>query len=347
MTDLHIELSFLDYGNDSFDKKLKKITSHQGSVYIWDDVHPWFTHANGITMLKNIRGATNNKLFLVCRGNHGLEKNYLNFEVIEFSHTAIDFMKWHEFFSQEYVAEPNNSKGTFLFLTGKPLGYHRVGLLYKIWKNNLIDQCRYSFFGNTDEFKESCAAYIDFLDQELFFRQVDNQSPDSVVVQHTGPLSIHYLGIPYDRTLYQNTQFSVVSETYSWQGPPYHTTEKIWRAILNCHPFMLAGQPGLVDFLESLGFDCYRSYLKKDYEKQCGEWNHHDNDNLITNINQWLHASDDMWDNIKKVALSNQKNFFAYLQKNKDIFKKLQSSIEKTNNNDVTKSLKNPWKIEN
>ena len=340
MTDLHIELSFLDYGNHNFDKKLERIISHKGAVYVWDDVHPWLAHENGIDMLNKIRQSTTKQLFLVCRGNHGLPKNYLGFEIIEFSHTSIDFMKFHDFFSQKYLFAPNHSRGTFLFLTGKPVGLHRVGLLYKLWKNGLIDRCKYSFFGNTDEFRETCMPFVDTEDQKLFFSEVQNNSPDSKEVEHTGPLSIHYLGIPYCTSLYENTQFSVVSETHGWRGPPYHITEKTWRAILNCHPFLLAGQPGMINYLEALGFDCYRSFLKNDYLDHGGEWNHLDNTNLIKNIISWLSFNDTKWSAVKEIASKNQNFFFSYLEKNKNICKKLLSSIETAGPTNVSQGLK-------
>ena len=340
MTDLHIELKFSDHGNDSFDKKLKKIMSHRGSVYIWDDLHPWLTHHNGIQMLENIRRSTTNTLFLVCRGNHGLPKKYLGFELIEFPHTAIDLVKLHNHFSQKYLTKPNHSRDTFLFLTGKPLGHHRVGTLYSIWKNGLMHRCRYSFFGNTNEFREACYHFIDIGDQKRFFAEVKNQSPDSIEVEHTGPMSIHYSGIPYQTCLYEHTQFSVVSETHGWRGPPYHVTEKTWRAILNCHPFILAGQPGMVNYLESLGFDCYRSYLRNDYLDHGGEWNHLDNHNLIKNIISWLSSNDTTWSAVKEIALKNQKFFFSYLEKNKNTCKKLLNSIETTGLPNVSHTLK-------
>jgi len=230
-------------------------------------------------------------------------------------------------FFQKYLDKPTNHKGTFLFLTGKPIGYHRVGLLYKIWKNALIDHCYYSFFGNTDEFREACYPFIDIADRQRFFAEIKNQSPDSIEVEHTGPVSIHYLGIPYQTFLYEYTQFSVVSETHGWRGPPYNVTEKTWRAILNCHPFILAGQPGMVDYLESMGFNCYRSFLKIDYLYDSNEWTHDDNQQLIANINHWLGMTEEEWTELQKIAIKNQSIFFTYLQKNKDVFEKILTTI--------------------
>jgi hypothetical protein len=337
MLALHIRLIFSEYETDSFYQKIQQIQSHVGDIYIWDDLHPWFTHINGITMLKHVRSSTNNKLYLVCRGNGGLPADYLGFDVIDFNWPIIYFMKLHDVFLQKYLTNSGNNRGTFLFLTGKPLGYHRVGLLYKIWKHNLIGKCQYSFFGNTDEFRDSCSQYIDIEDRQAFFYEVKNQSPDSIAVQHTGYQSIHYFGIPYDTSLYEQTQFSVVTETHVWRGPPYHLTEKLWRTILNCHPFLLAGQPGMVDYLESMGFDCYRSFLEKDYLSLSNEWTHEDNEQLIANINHWLGMTEEEWTELQKIAIKNQSIFFTYFQKNKDIFEKILTTI-----NDV-KIKNNIW----
>ena len=171
MKSSHLRLFFSDYGTDSFKQKIQQIGSHRGDVYIWDDVHPWLSHINGITMLETIRSSTENKLYLVCRGNSGLPADYLGFEVIDFNWPIIDFMKLHDIFFQKYLMNPENNRDNFLFLTGKPLGYHRVGLLYKIWKHNLIEKCQYSFFGNNNEFRDSCSQYIDIEDRQAFFNE--------------------------------------------------------------------------------------------------------------------------------------------------------------------------------
>jgi hypothetical protein len=151
MSALHLRLLFSDHGTDSFKQKIHQIESHQGEVYIWEDGHPWLTHTNSVSMLETIRKATIFKLYLIVSGNMGLPKHYYGFEVIEISY-IVTLMMQHNYYNQKYLKLPSCSKGFFSFLTGKPLGYHRVGLLYKIWKHGLIGNCQYSFFGNTDEF---------------------------------------------------------------------------------------------------------------------------------------------------------------------------------------------------
>lgn len=330
MSNLHIRLCFSDHGTESFEKKLHRIISHRGDVYVWDDGHPWFTHPNGIDMLKKIRHNTSNKLYLVAEGNQGLPKNYLGFETIDFCFFAVSsFYDYHlGNQNQKWKTKQISTMGKFLFLTGKPIGHHRVGLLYKIWKNGLIASCKYSFFGNTNEFREACTPFIDTEDQQLFFSEIQNNSPDSIKVAHTGLKSIHYVGIPYDKSLYEQTQFSVVSETHSWRGPPYHVTEKTWRAIMNCHPFLLAGQPGMIDLLESIGFDCYQSYLKKDYDKVSDQWGTQHNDNLIENIQHWISMTKQEWSQIAEVAVANQKLLFKYFEENRQIYQNLLSKIQ-------------------
>jgi hypothetical protein len=327
MSNLHLQIFFSDHATECFQQKLVKIKSHQGDVYVWNDGHPWITHPKGIEMLRLIRGATTSNLYLVLSGNCGMPNYYLGFKIIECSY-IVCFMKKHKIFNQKYCNETKNQKGTFLFLTGKPRGYHRTGLLYKIWKNNLLQNCRYSFFGNTDEFKKESEKYIDNDDQKLFFETVKNQSPDQIEVQRTGPMSVHYLGIPYDMSLYEQTQFSVVSETYDWKGPPYHITEKTWRAILNCHPFILAGQPGMISYLESIGFNCYRTFLTKDYDESSTIWGPRHNDDVIENIKHWLYMNKQEWNEIIHVAHKNQKILFKYFEENKKINEEILAKIE-------------------
>lgn len=89
---------------------------------------------------------------------------------------------------------------------------------------------------------------------------------------------------------------------------------------MNCHPFLLAGQPGMISYLESIGFDCYQSYLKKDYNEKSDQWGPQHNDNLIENIKHWLSMTQQEWHQIAEVADKNQKLFFKYFENNRQIY---------------------------
>lgn len=174
--------------------------------------------------------------------------------------------KLHKQFQQELSTSWNADASQALLLTGKPHKDNRIGLLGKFYdresishleyslhvNQGIIDRCRPMFPAWTDarysDFIRDCARDLDAVDIEM--------QPDS----------IHYLGVPYDHKLYENTALSIISEselhdTYSF------ITEKTYRAMLNCHPFVLAGSAHSLDWLESLGFRTFRLYMvEPDYD---------------------------------------------------------------------------------
>lgn len=314
------------------DQILKQVELHKEDIYVWAPVHSYYLKTKKvIELLVRIRKLSQKELYLICRSSSGLKEKYLGYTVIDFCWTGLEFMRAHKIFNQNYLNDPTNGKDTFLFLMGKPIGYHRIGLLYKIWQKKLVDKCQYSLFHKVEDLQKKSFEYINKQDQLLFFNSLKIQSPDNIKVSLNGidPINSHiFVGIPYSTSMYEQTKFSIVSETYGWPGPPYFITEKTWRPILNCHPFLLAGQPGIVNYLESLGFDCYRSFLKKDYDKKISEWNHVDNENLIQNIKHWLSMDEHDWQKVKIIAKNNQKIFLNYMEKSENIFRKLVNSIK-------------------
>ena len=160
----------------------------------------------------------------------------------------------------------------FLFLMGKSLKPHRIGLLHRFYKQGLltIDKCIWSFYDNVsvEAIKEYAPDATPAEIQDL----LDNyrHSPDQ-----TAPSNNHYGGFPFDSGLYENTNLSVVSETII--STPFNS-EKIYRAMINHHPFVIAGAMGHSDFLSNMGFEPYDQFFAvPDYD-------------LITNLNHRLDA---------------------------------------------------------
>jgi len=84
----------------------------------------------------------------------------------------------------------------------------------------------------------------------------------------------HYSGYPYDYTLYEQTGWSLVLESNegfniknnihpgrnaSFQTKPM-CSEKTYRAIYNCHPFIMIGEIGLHEHLNSLGYKTFEKF---------------------------------------------------------------------------------------
>jgi len=69
-------------------------------------------------------------------------------------------------------------------------------------------------------------------------------------------------GWPAPREQYTRLHSSLVLERFARRGVPF-ITEKTYRTIVHGHPFVIYGQPGTTDYLETLGFDTFRSVTGK------------------------------------------------------------------------------------
>ena len=65
---------------------------------------------------------------------------------------------------------------------------------------------------------------------------------------------------------YSDTWFSLVTETV-FDYPYSFRTEKIWKPILMCHPFIVAANPGFYRDLRNLGFRTFHSLIDESFDQ--------------------------------------------------------------------------------
>ena len=156
----------------------------------------------------------------------------------------------------------------FLFLMGKSYKRHRIGFLYKLYKQNIISQCEYSYkFGNrsisgiTRKFlpEISKTEFLKFQNDTV--RDLDNAE---FLFGTTGS---HYQGLPVDVNLYKNTSFSIISESVCANGEPWFLSEKTWRTIANRHMFLPLFDTPTFEYLESIGINTFQDILPIKKEK--------------------------------------------------------------------------------
>jgi hypothetical protein len=69
-----------------------------------------------------------------------------------------------------------------------------------------------------------------------------------------------------DRSYYDRSWFSVVTEPYADRAQVLHITEKIMKPILNAHPFVCLGGPGALAQLRAYGFETFEPALDERYD---------------------------------------------------------------------------------
>ena len=161
----------------------------------------------------------------------------------------------------------NRSAENFLVLTGKSQPLNRAPLLWHLDQKQLLDRAIWSLYvpeSDWDCTVESLVSQGATTLEATEFLSFRKRLPDDARPIFWPNGGSHYSGIPYDLSMYSRSRFRIISETSFKKFkkfPIAWITEKTWLTIANRCPFIMAGQPGTLDFLESLGFKTFREYL--------------------------------------------------------------------------------------
>jgi hypothetical protein len=68
--------------------------------------------------------------------------------------------------------------------------------------------------------------------------------------------------------LYQNTYFSVTSETFFFNGPGRFFSEKTFKPFAFMHPFILMSQPNSLEILHQLGYKTFHPFIDERYDTE-------------------------------------------------------------------------------
>lgn len=159
-----------------------------------------------------------------------------------------------------------NNQEKFLFLTGQPTAQNRTRLLYKFSMANMLSCCCWSYH-YADDMRDQDRSMLRSLIPELSAKEFNNflithrNNPDNIVSDFKDKKIFNYNGIPYDINLYTNSLFSVVPETGFRNTSLPWVTEKIYKAIINQHPFIIAGDTNTLDLLQRYGFITFENCL--------------------------------------------------------------------------------------
>ena len=169
----------------------------------------------------------------------------------------------------------------FLFLGGVPSRPNRIGLMSKYYDAGLLDRGKWSFFPPwTEDDQQWCREHLrhyttDQYDAFLKYcdRAVDEKyavSKDYSRVSGKEMADRDLLDSPWlndcgwiDPEVYRITSVSIISEGSCY--PPAvdfeFLTEKIWRAVINNHPFIVADHPDRFTFMKQVGLRTFENYL--------------------------------------------------------------------------------------
>ena len=119
---------------------------------------------------------------------------------------------------------------------------------------------------------------------------------------------------------YQDTYFSVVSETLFYETGTY-LSEKVFKPLAHCHPFVLVSRPNSLQYLQNIGFKTFGDVWDESYDKI------DDDENRMTKIYQLVKSlsdkSDEEWldiyKKVKEILIHNRNHLLNFAQNQTDI----------------------------
>ncbi len=222
-----------------------------------------------------------------------------------------------------HLLKPWNPNATkFLFLGGVPDRPNRINLMEKFYKSGLLKDAVWSFFKPwTTEQKVWCRnALSNYSDKEYndFLDYCENKIDDMYLNSKeygTSNANFDYNNCEWfknpswiDPQVFANTLLSVVSEGNSYKGhSSKFLTEKTWRVFAQRHPYILAANDEMMEYVKSLGFKTFNSS--------------NDLDSIVESVKIFLEQRPDVTNDVEY----NYKHFFKLGEENTQVLIDIQN----------------------
>jgi hypothetical protein len=171
-----------------------------------------------------------------------------------------------------------NAVRTFLSLNGKPNKFMRLKQVALYWQRRLMNNGLITLT-RTEEDKQHFPnlkdyyPYVSSILSEKDFEKLCKHWPHSLDEHNVekGLYGKHFSGYPFDKKLFADTYLSVISETHSGAhdcNPQFFPTEKTYKAIINCHPFIMLSTQYYLKELQAQGYKTFAPYIDESYDQE-------------------------------------------------------------------------------
>ena len=163
---------------------------------------------------------------------------------------------------------------------------HRPAMVALLYAYDLMDKGYISLATVTDDnlkWDTEFIAIINHIEKDKELVDLLLKNKDQIISLPNLYLDTHNLSInrpsliekdiPFEinRKLYEDTYFSLVSETFFFNNDAIFFTEKIFKPIAYKHPFILISSPMQLDSLRELGYRTFHPYINEDYDKETND----------------------------------------------------------------------------
>lgn len=274
-----------------------------------------------------------------------LDERELDYEILNWDFPINQmYQSYKDKLDQVPAWNPDADK--FLFLGGVPSRPNRIGLMSKYYDAKLLGRGVWSFFPPwTDDDQQWCREHLNYYtDQEYneFLEKCDRAVDDKYAVSKdysrvSGKemADRDLLDSPWlndcgwiDPNVYRSTSVSIISEGSCY--PPAvdfeFLTEKIWRAVINNHPFIVADHPDRFTFMKRVGLKTFEEYLEVPGYAYLPDEDERLNI-VVSNTEYFLDNVDRYKDQIAKDIEHNKSVMFAILERDKALIQWLKEDL--------------------
>jgi hypothetical protein len=143
---------------------------------------------------------------------------------------------------------------------------------YSFYKKNLLDNSIISLLCEHEDIEIHKNQFPEI--EEGFYQEIQKHygpKYNNLKEENLGKndVGIAYTGWPNDSRIYDRSSVSVICETSErWTGwTPEFITEKTYRPIMNRHPFVIQGSPGMLQHLRNVGYKTFETVIDESYDK--------------------------------------------------------------------------------
>ena len=205
------------------------------------------------------------------------------FNIITFPYYEVDAYKK---IIQEKICDhvtPQEAKSkiavrTFLSLNGKPDKFMRLKQIALYWQRRLMNKGLITLTRTEEDERhfpelKDYYPYVSNILTEKDFEKLCKHWPHSLDEDNVkqGLYGKHFSGYPFDKKLFKDTYMSMISETHSGAhncNPQFFPTEKTYKAIVNCHPFIMLSTQHYLKNLQAQGYKTFTPYIDESYDNE-------------------------------------------------------------------------------
>lgn len=275
----------IDNSREYFEKVFDKVKDTPNVKIVFSNFHEG-TNQNAffsrLILLKDKFNLATNQIVVITNnkhselfGRHGIKvihKPYLfGFLVdhyrdikdnsIEHKGSEIGLLNVNEYLNSE-------KKKFFLSYNKNTTKTFRVQLILWLIKNGLIDDSYVSILIKNNNFnrRELESKEVELYDLIAYYNKFDRMGFNILDWDYPTHQNDVFSNLKYTtKSHYADTYFNIITET-SFENNSLNLTEKSFKALANCHPFIIIGDMDTHKYLQTLGFELYDEIIDYSFD---------------------------------------------------------------------------------